>query len=75
MSTRNLNLSPEERLQAGRFAHLLSGEGPVEAVRAALEAAGFAVDYVADFEGRRCAAVRVGAVRLIDNRPLGGKAA
>ena len=75
MSTRNQNLSPQERQKAGRFSHLLAGEGSAEAVRAALEAAGFDVDYVADFGGRRCAAVNVGAVRLIDNRPLAGGAA
>jgi pantoate--beta-alanine ligase len=72
MSTRNLNLNAEDRRRAARFAQLLSGDGSAAEVRRALEAAGFAVDYVADFEGRRCAAVRVGAVRLIDNRPLVG---
>ena len=70
MSTRNLNLSGEDRLKAADFPRLLAAQGSAEAVHDALEAAGFRVDYVADFEGRRCAAVNVGNVRLIDNRPL-----
>ena len=36
--------------------------------------AGFAVDYVADHDGRRLAAVRLAGVRLIDNVPLPGAA-
>ena len=75
MSTRNLNLSPDERPKAASFPHLLAGPGDVEAVRATLEKVEFEVDYVADFQGRRCAAVRVGSVRLIDNRPLAGESA
>jgi pantoate--beta-alanine ligase len=70
MSTRNLNLSEAERLEAAAFPRLLTAEGSAGDVRQALEAAGFRVDYVADFEGHRCAAVHVGDVRLIDNRPL-----
>jgi pantoate--beta-alanine ligase len=70
MSTRNMNLSPEERRRAADFPRLLASPGDAAAVRAALESAGFDVDYVADFRGRRCAAVRVGAMRLIDNLPL-----
>lgn len=72
MSTRNLKLSPEERRRAARFAQMLTGRGSAAEVQSDLVAAGFVVDYVSDFEGRRCAAVRVGSVRLIDNRPLVG---
>ncbi len=70
MSTRNLNLTPGERLRAAGFPRLLAAKGGAAGARSALEAAGFQVDYVTDFMGRRCAAVRVGKVRLIDNRPL-----
>jgi pantoate--beta-alanine ligase len=74
MSTRNLNLSPAERRRAAEFPRLLASAGDADTVRAVLEEAGFEVDYVADFNGRRCAAVRLGAVRLIDNRRLAGEA-
>lgn len=70
LSTRNLNLSPAERRKAGSFPRLLASRGSTDPVRRALETAGFTVDYVEDFQGHRCAAVRVGAVRLIDNRIL-----
>ena len=70
MSTRNLNLTPDERRRAGEFPRLLAAAGDAGSVRAGLENAGFQVDYVADFQGRRCGAVRVGSVRLIDNLPL-----
>ena len=40
---------------------------PAEDARAALAREGFKVDYVADRDGRRLAAVRLGPVRLIDN--------
>jgi len=38
--------------------------------RAQLAAAGFAVDYIEDRDGRRFGAVRLGLTRLIDNVPL-----
>jgi pantoate--beta-alanine ligase len=40
---------------------------PARDAEAALAAEGFAVDYVADRDGRRLGAVRIGNVRLIDN--------
>jgi pantothenate synthetase len=43
-----------ERLPAAETAEVLAREG-------------FDVDYVADRDGRRLAAVRLGKVRLIDN--------
>jgi hypothetical protein len=40
---------------------------PAEEAASALAREGFEVDYVADRDGRRLAAVRLGGVRLIDN--------
>jgi len=71
MSSRNRLLSPAERAKAPEFhrvlAQSLADRRPAEDAAAALGHAGFEVDYVADREGRRLAAVRLGRVRLIDN--------
>lgn len=77
LSSRNVRLSPDERrcalaipraLTEGLAAHR-AGRDPVAAARRALN--GLKVDYlaVADFNGHHtlAVAVRVGAVRLIDN--------
>jgi pantoate--beta-alanine ligase len=79
LSSRNVFLSTDERttalalpraLEAGLAAHR-SGEDAVLAARAVLDAErGLTVEYVAlaDFDGPMlCAAVRIGATRLIDN--------
>jgi hypothetical protein len=65
-----------ERARAPRLHRVLAasvreGQASTEAADG-LRRAGFEVDYVADHDGRRLAAVRLGAVRLIDNVPLGG---
>lgn len=70
LSSRNLRLSPSHRRQAAGFPRLLATDASVDEVTRLLEHEGFAVDYVQDFEGRRCAAIHCGGVRLIDNRPL-----
>jgi len=70
MSSRNTRLSAAERALAPQFhATLVSALTPVDA-RAQLAAAGFAVDYIEDRDGRRFGAVRLGLTRLIDNVPL-----
>ena len=70
LSSRNSRLSPEQREIAARFPRILALPGSCEEIKAQLEAAGFGVDYVEEYEGRRLAAVRIGNVRLIDNFPL-----
>jgi len=71
MSSRNRLLSPAERAQAPALHRVLAdsvaGHKPPEDAAAALAREGFRVDYVADRDGRRLAAVRLGRVRLIDN--------
>ena len=94
LSSRNIYLLPDERDKAvalpralGVAARAISrGDDPARAVgdaRASLEAAGFAVDYVAlvdaetldestaaDRPRRLLAAARLGTTRLIDNVPV-----
>jgi pantoate--beta-alanine ligase len=71
MSSRNRRLSPADRARAPALYRIL--EASIAArqsatdAEAALAREGFDVDYVADLDGRRLAAVRLGGVRLIDN--------
>jgi len=71
MSSRNRLLTPAERARAPAFHRVLAeslaaGRNAREA-EAELAREGFGVDYVADRDGRRLGAVRLGTVRLIDN--------
>jgi pantoate--beta-alanine ligase len=72
MSSRNTRLSPAERALAPRFHAALVAAPTPTAAREALLRDGFGVDYVEDRDGRRFGAVRLGAVRLIDNVPQPG---
>ena len=71
MSSRNRLLTPAERAQAPALYRVLrdsvSGHRSPKHAAEALAREGVQVDYVADREGRRLAAVRLGRVRLIDN--------
>src|SRR5262245_3630650 len=67
MSSRNLRLNEMERRLAAQFPRILrEAKTDTEAIEK-LIAAGFRVDYVARYKDRRCAAVHLGPVRLIDN--------
>ncbi len=71
MSSRNRRLTARERLLAPELHRVLARSvaqhhAPEEAA-AELSREGFEVEYVADHDGRRLAAARLGAVRLIDN--------
>jgi pantoate--beta-alanine ligase len=71
MSSRNRLLKPADRARAPDFHRLLAesvaGGRSADEAGGALALAGFDVEYVADHEERRLAAVRLGQVRLIDN--------
>lgn len=67
MSSRNINLTAQERIQATEFPAILSGPAALEEKRRALSDAGFEVDYVEEWDGRILGAVVLGSVRLIDN--------
>lgn len=70
MSSRNLNLAPEDREKAPLLAKELRKKGTPDEIRARLNALGFRVDYVEELQGRRFAAAFLGSVRLIDNVSL-----
>jgi len=71
MSSRNRFLTPAERARAPALHRVLlrsmAERMPTAETADALAREGFDVDYVADRDGRRLAAVRLGNVRLIDN--------
>jgi pantoate--beta-alanine ligase len=74
LSSRNARLQPTDRRRAAAFPRILSASPSASDATHALQAEGFEVDYVEDWNGRRCAAVRLGDVRLIDNVPVGDNA-
>ena len=67
LSSRNARLSTAARTQAAEFPKILGGMIGTAEATAALEDAGFEVDYVEDRAGVRLGAVRLEGVRLIDN--------
>jgi pantoate--beta-alanine ligase len=67
LSSRNRRLSPAARARAAQFPRILRAAPTAAAAAAALRAAGFEVDYVADEAGVRLGAIRTDNVRLIDN--------
>ncbi|MCC5834321.1 MAG: pantoate--beta-alanine ligase [Opitutales bacterium] len=70
LSSRNARLSASGRQKAAAFyRHLITAAEP-DAAADALRAEGFEVEYVADTEGRRMAAIHFEGVRLIDNVAL-----
>ena len=70
LSSRNHRLPPAERERASQFYRVLASAPTAGEACLELRMSGFAVDYVADRDGRRLGAVRLGDVRLIDNVPL-----
>jgi pantoate--beta-alanine ligase len=69
MSSRNVHLTPDERMLAPEFHRLLSSGAEPGEIAGRLEAAGFEVDYVERHGDRVLGAIRLGKVRLIDNVP------
>ena len=67
LSSRNRRLSPKARAQAAAFPRILREASDAQTAARRLAEAGFSVDYVADHEGSRLAAIRIEGVRLIDH--------
>jgi pantoate--beta-alanine ligase len=70
LSSRNQRLSAEGREKAAELSRLLFSRCSVDLMIEKLKSFGIEVDYVADIDGRRFAAVVIESVRLIDNVPL-----
>lgn len=67
MSSRNLRLSPDQKILAPKMYQTISQKiSPDQAIKE-LQKLGFQVDYVEDHGDRRFAAAFLGDVRLIDN--------
>ncbi len=67
MSSRNVNLTREDREKAPLLARALQSHASLQDIRNRLESHGFRVDYIEETKGRRFAAAFLGSVRLIDN--------
>lgn len=67
LSSRNRRLSPGARAQAAAFPRILQESPDAQQAAQRLAQEGFTVDYVADHEGSRVAAIRLEGVRLIDH--------
>jgi pantoate--beta-alanine ligase len=78
LSSRNVYLSAKERALAAGFARALQAAATKgkraadELARALKKMPGVKLDYVEVAGGRLCAAVRIGATRLIDNERVSG---
>lgn len=70
MSSRNLNLTPQERERAPLLYKTLCSAKNLEQAKEDLNREGFKVDYLEEHHGRRFIAAHLGAVRLIDNVEL-----
>lgn len=69
-SSRNKLLSKNDLILANQFAKVLHNGQSCTEIKLQLAALGIAIDYVEDHEQRRFAAVKIGAVRLIDNKKI-----
>jgi len=67
MSSRNLRLSPEQKILAPKMYQIISQKISPDKAIEELQKLGFQVDYVEDHDDRRFAAAFLGDVRLIDN--------
>lgn len=67
MSSRNVRLTPQGRLQAPLFYKELTNAKDCEEVKRNLEKQGFKIDYIEEKMNRRFGAVILDNVRLIDN--------
>lgn len=68
LSSRNRRLTAQQRQLAIKFAQLLQSDLPIPALRTQLESFEIVIDYIEDYINRRLAAVKIGPIRLIDNK-------
>lgn len=67
-SSRNNRLSPEQKILAEKFAQIFhQQEKSCQQIVEELSMKGIAVEYIEEYKNRRCAAVGIGDIRLIDN--------
>jgi pantoate--beta-alanine ligase len=67
LSSRNRRLSDQQLKKAQLFFQHLQSNRACDQIKGLLSQAGFKVDYITEFQGRRYGAVFLGDVRLIDN--------
>jgi phosphopantothenoylcysteine decarboxylase / phosphopantothenate---cysteine ligase len=70
LSSRNLNLTPEQKKTAELYASIFAQDLDLETIRLELETLDLKIDYLVEKWGRKFIAVFIGDVRLIDNRTL-----
>ncbi len=70
LSSRNNRFTPEQLEAAQQFPKIFHADLTSEQIRVQLTKAGFEVEYIEEYEGRRFAAVKYASVRLIDNIQL-----
>lgn len=70
LSSRNQRLGPAQREVAPALHRALQKSPSAAQAARSLQQAGFKVEYIDEFNGRRLAAAHLGDVRLIDNVPL-----
>lgn len=70
LSSRNFNLTDEQKVVADQYAQIFAKDISLETLRKELERLNLKIDYLVEKWGRRFVAVFIGDVRLIDNRPL-----
>lgn len=70
LSSRNVSLTEEGKILADQFADIFSKSTCENELRHKIQALGMPYDYLQSYEDRLFAAVRIGNLRLIDNKDL-----
>lgn len=70
LSSRNQLLTPEEKALAPKLFEIICSEANLDKAKQQLEALGFKLQYLEEWQGRRFVAAYLGNVRLIDNVPI-----
>ncbi len=70
LSSRNLNLTVNQKELADKYAQIFASSDNLEIIRTNLEKLDLKIDYLKEKWGRKFVAVTIGNIRLIDNRSL-----